>query len=247
MHPQRNLTSADIVEVSVALAEAMVLDREGVALQVRREGVDTGSSSRSIVDLHWNDEKAAANQRRMDILSESLLANEIHDLQVLRSSLVRQTVEEGKRPKRKSPGVVDREAELHADLLRERVAAVSRAVEKKGGWRSAVFGEDGEVDVGVDVQPWPAVDGVRMLQMVKSSLIVQLEEVLRLTGSRVQEVSEWLWSSKTYPSPNHVGTFALDPSVASTCGRFLRETFVKDPDKIVALTARQDPPGVVYA
>lgn len=71
------------------------------------------------------------------------------------------------------------EAEWHADILRERISAISRAVEKKGGWRSVVFLDDDKatVDVDVDVAPWPAEDGLLMLQAVKNALVMQLEEV----------------------------------------------------------------------
>lgn len=70
----------------------------------------------------------------------------------------------------------DPEAQWHADVLRQRIAGVSRAVEKKGGWRSAVLVND-EVNIDVDVGPWSPSDGVLMLNMVKSALVVQLEEV----------------------------------------------------------------------
>lgn len=179
LHVQQNLRSADMVEVSVALAEALILDREGSALQrrARSSSCTTPPPSRALDEAAWDEARAAANRRRVDVLSESLLANEIYDLQVLRNSLVRQAVDEASRANERAAAAGDSEAAWHADLLRERTAAVSGAVERKGGWRSAVFLESGEVDVRVDVGPWPAADGVRMLQTVKSALVVQLEEV----------------------------------------------------------------------
>lgn len=121
-----------MVEVSVVLAEALLLQKEGTALrdrcrrqQLRREvggggggrrGKDSNNSDdhfssiprtatppatagaaegeadadADMVDRCWNDEKAAENQRRVDVLSESLEASDIHDLQVLRRSLQHQ-------------------------------------------------------------------------------------------------------------------------------------------------------------
>lgn len=71
----------------------------------------------------------------------------------------------------------DCDAEWHADVLRQRLAAVSRAVVKKGGWHSAVFLDGERVNIDVDIGPWPAADGILMLQTVKNALLIQLEEV----------------------------------------------------------------------
>ncbi|CAM9942225.1 unnamed protein product, partial [Ectocarpus sp. 13 AM-2016] len=112
---ERNLASADMVEVSVALAEASLYKREGAALlkqhqrRKRQQGdhrrlrseKDLGNASsppgntpatedtadEEMVDRCWNDEKAAETERRLAILSKSLEASDIHDLQVLRKSL----------------------------------------------------------------------------------------------------------------------------------------------------------------
>lgn len=42
------------------------------------------------VSVYWNAQKAAENQRRVDLLAKSLEDSDIHDLQVLRKSLQRQ-------------------------------------------------------------------------------------------------------------------------------------------------------------
>lgn len=186
-----------MVEVSVALAEALVLEREGAALKRR------GAAGASLAnEAQWDDKTEGANQRRIQLLSESLFASEVHDLQVLRNSLERQAADEAVPEDRSGPAGIpprqgtvamiprdepqagtadvelrDRDAEWHADVLLQRSAAVSRAVERKGGWRSAVLLEDGNVNIDADVNPWPATDGVLMLQTVKSALVVQLEEV----------------------------------------------------------------------
>ena len=81
----------------------------------------------------------------------------------------------------------DEDDRWRADVLRQRLGAIERAVERKGGWRAAIFlgdsggggggGGEGEVNVDVDVEPWPAADAVLMLQTVKDALNVQLMEV----------------------------------------------------------------------
>ena len=65
----------------------------------------------------------------------------------------------------------------HAEVLDLRLAAVTRAVEKKGGWRSAVFLDNGEVNVDVDAGLWPPEEGVMILQTVRDALVVQLMQV----------------------------------------------------------------------
>lgn len=147
---QRNIASHDMVEVSVVLAEALLLEKEGTTLLKRhqqllqhraagssRQGGDnanassgdpissalstatrttldavaggtaesTAASDAEMVRRCWNDEKAAENQRRVDILSRSLEASDIHDLQILRRFLQRQVDDaaraglRGKRPR----------------------------------------------------------------------------------------------------------------------------------------------------
>lgn len=104
-----------MVEVSVVLAEALVLEREGAALRRRggsgaiistastlakiesdATGTEKESTSANVSAL-WDDEKAAANKRRVDALFQSLNASGVHDLQVLRSSLERQAAGKGLR------------------------------------------------------------------------------------------------------------------------------------------------------
>lgn len=248
-----------MVEISVALAEALLLEKEGTALRKRhqqqqrraagRQGQDkaasgspvssmppgttaatavapaasaaeagaAGSADAEMVHQCWNDEKAAENKRRVDILSKSLEASDIHDLQVLRRSLQRQ-VDDAARGLRSKPGrrsrserspagrppeqqrgapaaaslevrnvALDEDERWRADVLGQRLELVERAVEKKGGWRSAVFLDDNrngggggggdQVNVDVDVEAWPAADAVLMLQTVKDALNVQLLEV----------------------------------------------------------------------
>lgn len=251
---QCNITSADIVEVSVALAEARILEREGTALLSRQRQSKRGADHKlkknragdpssppttppssvteggkrtattaahpaaataseeggtDAIDCTWTTEKAAENKRRLALLSESLEASDVQDLQILRRSLERQADESASRPpsegnrlrregSNRSRGgragrsagaaattaasevlVVGEDERWRADVLGERLAAVTRAVERKGGWRSAVFvGKDGgEVNVDVDAEPWPAAEGVLMLQTVKDALYVQLMEV----------------------------------------------------------------------
>lgn len=252
-----------MVEVSVALAEALLLEKEGAALrkryqqQQRRAGVGrqgrhgasgdplssggigaqaapagaAGPDAEMVLRRCWSDEKAAENQRRVDTLSKSLEASDIHDLQVLRRSLQRQAdgaarggrLRGGRsRGERSSPAqlgpfassssssslsaaaavaaataaaedegvrdaALDEDEQWRADVLAQRLEVVERAVERKGGWRSAVFLDDkhgggggggsGQVNVDVDVEPWPAADAVLMLQTVKDALNVQLLEV----------------------------------------------------------------------
>ncbi len=77
----------------------------------------------------------------------------------------------------------DEDERWRADVLRQRLDAIEKAVERKGGWRAAVLvgangGTEGEVNVDVDVEPWPAADAVLMLQTVKDALNVQLMEVI---------------------------------------------------------------------
>lgn len=232
---QRNLATADIVEINVALAEALVLEREGAALTSKRAGFGRSGTSTSLkvtssspsheekeggtetdVEHIWDAEKAAVNQRRIALLSHCLEASSVHDLQMLRQTLERQvddvTRTQGKaafRPRdriaergggvpRESTGVRqgigsqqqndckdwegslalhDEDAQWHADVLDSRLAAVNKAVENKGGWRAAVFLDGGGVHVDVDVESWPAAEGVLMLQTVKDALVVQLIEV----------------------------------------------------------------------
>lgn len=154
----------------------------------------TESPSSSSSPVTWGDESSAENKRRICFLSESLETSDIHDLQMLRRSLERQItdvrVSSAKFREKKASAktvtaivnaprlsVLDEDAQWHADMLRQRLDAVTRAVEKKGGWRSAVFLDAGNVNVDVDVEPWPPGDGVLMLQTVKDALVVQLEEV----------------------------------------------------------------------
>ncbi|CAM9851016.1 unnamed protein product [Scytosiphon promiscuus] len=240
-----NIASADIVEVSVALAEALILEREGSALLSRqprarldadqsleknRRGdpsmlpnASPASATRSTegIDGIWSTQKAAENERRLALLSESLETSDIHDLQILRRSLQRQADDSAPRPRsqesrsrreganrsrggkaRRSVGAtatatpsevpaVDEDERWQADILGERLAAVTRAVEKKGGWRSAVFLDKSgsQVNVDVDVEPWPAAEGVLMLQTVKDALytrskVEELEDVAALVSGR---------------------------------------------------------------
>lgn len=216
-----------MVEVSVALAEAALHKREGAALlkhhqrrkrqrgdhrRLRSEKTLGNTSSppgntaatadttdEEMVDRCWNDEKAAETERRLAILSKSLEASDIHDLQVLRKSLQRE-VDDARRALRESKPsrsrgdttsvgeeetaaalaeTADEDERWKAEVRTQRLDAVERAVERKGGWRSAVFLDKngGEVNVDVDVEPWPAADGVLMLQTVRDALHVQLMEV----------------------------------------------------------------------
>ena len=71
----------------------------------------------------------------------------------------------------------DGDERWHEEVLDMRLAAVARAVEKKGGWRAAVFLDSGEVNVDVDTGPWPPEEGVLMLQTVRDALVIQLMEV----------------------------------------------------------------------
>lgn len=84
----------------------------------------------------------------------------------------------------------DEDERWRVDILAQRLEVVERAVDRKGGWRSAVFldgkngsdgsgsgGGGGQVNVDVDVEAWPAADAVLMLQTVKDALNVQLLEV----------------------------------------------------------------------
>lgn len=164
-----------------------------------------------MVNRCWNDQRAAENQSRVALLSKSLESSDIHDLQILRRSLQRQVDEAAREeerhprhrgggrssPARPAPGQLASEREgggeipsgdddkrWRADVLGQRLDAVERAVETKGGWRSAVFRDKNgsEVDVDVDVEPWPAADAVLMLQTVKDALNVQLMEVWCETG-----------------------------------------------------------------
>ncbi|CAM9476964.1 unnamed protein product, partial [Ectocarpus sp. 12 AP-2014] len=239
---ERNLASADMVEVSVALAEASLHKREGAALlqhhrrRKRQQGdrrrlrseknlgnassppgntpATADTADEEMVNRCWNDEKAAETERRLAILSKSLEASDIHDLQVLRKSLQRELDDAGSaareskpiRSRVKTPSAgegkrytysstdgeepaaaaaaaaaaetADEDARWKAEVLAQRLDAVERAVERKGGWRSAVFLDKngGEVNVDVDVEPWPAADGVLMLQTVRDALHVQLME-----------------------------------------------------------------------
>lgn len=250
---QRYIATADIVEVSVALAEALVLEREGAELEKSRgsrggensgsnaplsstspatttslptpgaapagaAGVAAASDKKETIPApalaevqgpRWTDEIAAENRRRVALLSESLDASDVHDLQVLRRSLERQLNEAtttmtttkttpnkrslGRMGSRRgdsrqgSVGSLERmpstlpsleeEGQWRADMLGKRLAVVAKAVEKKGGWRSAVFLDSGEVNVDVNVEPWPPAEGVLMLQTVKDALVVQVAEV----------------------------------------------------------------------
>lgn len=98
------------MEVSVALAEGLVLEREGAALKWKRDREEVSSTEGLMAELEpttqaadaepvvvaaafealWNTEKAESNRRHIELLSEGLEASEIHDLQVLLSSLERQ-------------------------------------------------------------------------------------------------------------------------------------------------------------
>lgn len=241
-----------MVEVSVALAEALLLEAEGASLlkqhQKRRRAAATAAQTplvtastispgeegegakdkanatiaaasapasaaeteAEMVNRCWNDEKAAENQYRVTLLSKSLEASDIHDLQILRRSLQHKVDEavralqssscsvSGERsfPAQPSTGqlsaeqegsvesadgaaALDEDKRWRADVLRQRLDAVERVVEMKGGWRSAVFLDNNgcEVNVDVDVEPWPAAEAVLMLQTVKDALNVQLMEV----------------------------------------------------------------------
>lgn len=172
----------------------MILEREWTKL--KRGGANAGFTASSKADSSdgppWDDDRAAVNRRRLQFLSDSLLESNVHDLQALRSSLERQAAD-GVRPKTDTRAIVSREdveaispkssasgqceAYWDADLLGQRITALSIAVERKGGWRSAMFLSGGEVNVDVDVGPWSPADGARMLQTVRSALVVQLEEV----------------------------------------------------------------------
>ena len=219
-----------MVEVSVVLAEALLLEREGTALrkrqrqqQLRAGGAGAteaalDSEGADVASRCWDDEREAENRRRVDVLSRSLEASDVQDLQVLRRSLQRQlehaargggakvtrgVSSRGERtspgrspaPETEGPGVDRDEDEAYrADVLAQRLEVVERAVERKGGWRAAVFLGDnkkgssgggggggsyssGQVNVDVDVEAWPAADAVQMLQTVKDALNVQLLEV----------------------------------------------------------------------
>lgn len=142
----------------------------------------------------WDDEKDAENKRRIALLSESLNATDVHDLQVLRGSLERQVDEAAHKQREmilhpREGGLwpsfhpLDEDAQWHTDLLATRLAAVTSAVEKKGGWRSAVFLGGGEVNVEAEVDHWPAAEAVLMLQTVKDALYVQLQGVRMNSGS----------------------------------------------------------------
>ncbi|CAM9223599.1 unnamed protein product, partial [Ectocarpus sp. 4 AP-2014] len=235
---ERNLASADMVEVSVALAEAALHKREGAALlkhhqrRKRQQGdsrrlrseknlgnassapgntpATANTADEEIVDRCWNDEKAAETERRLAILSKSLEASDIHDLQVLRKSLQRELDDAGSALRESKPSrsrvettsagevkeytysstageepaaaavaeTAEEDERWKAEVLAQRLDAVERAVERKGGWRSAVFLDKngGEVNVDVDVEPWPTADGVLMLQTVRDALHLQLME-----------------------------------------------------------------------
>lgn len=269
MIAQRNLGSADMVEVSVALAEALLYHREGTALEkeLNSYGSSDGSGVRNIVPScarashvdvvrgavsasirgtrtslspivanegnpvrendeavastgrlksnHaivsgtpamaelWDGTKASENARRMAILAASLEASEVYNLQVLRQSVERQLREmEALKvfPVRRgkgfngTPSLADDEERWHEELLRARLEVITKAVENKGGWRAAVFLDTGEVNVEVDVKPWPPEEGLLMLQTVKDALLLQLAEVIlnprrspRLRNSQIIE------------------------------------------------------------
>lgn len=181
---QHRLNSVDVVEVSVALGGALLLEREGIAPGSRPTlFVKVPPLGRGAVESHgegkttWDEGIAQQeNQRRIAALSESLEASDVRHLQVLRRSLETQIheatrAEETKeRHKNRSRIPIDDASRWHTDLLELRLAAVSRAVDRKGGWRAAVFREDGAVDVDVDVEPWPEEDRVLMLQTVRDAL-----------------------------------------------------------------------------
>lgn len=141
---QRNIASADMVEVSVVLAEAFLLEREGTALRKRQQqqqhraggrpqgGRDDSASgtaagagavagagaaeaavnSEEMARQCWDDEREAENRRRMDILSRSLEASDIQDLQVLRRSLQRQVERAARTGQRGTRGLARGERSL---------------------------------------------------------------------------------------------------------------------------------------
>lgn len=142
---QRTLASADVVEVSVALAEALVLEREGAALKWRGASGERPSTETLVVELEpdtpgadaepaeaaaetlvtmWDDEKAASNKRHIKFLSESLDASEVHDLQVLCSSLERQAADKGRLGKAEDTAVPVEEVGCSAGEKEKEVSTV---------------------------------------------------------------------------------------------------------------------------
>lgn len=83
----------------------------------------------------------------------------------------------GAQPQSVAASSADGDERWHEEVLDLRLAAVTRAVEKKGGWRAAVFLDNGEVNIDVDTGPWPPEEGVLMLQTVRDALVIQLMEV----------------------------------------------------------------------
>lgn len=174
----------------MALGGALLLEREGIALG-RRSTSSVALLPQEAEGKTACDEEVAQqeNQRRIAALSESLEDSDIHHLQVLRRSLEAQIheiheiheatrkEETNERHKTSSGISIDDASRWHADLLELRLAAVSRAVDMKGGWRAAVFREGGAVDVDVDVDPWPQEDRVPMLQTVRDALNFQVMQV----------------------------------------------------------------------
>lgn len=186
---QHRLNSADVVEVSVALGGALLLEREGIApgsrptTSVTVPPQDAAEAHAEGKTTRFEGKAEQENQRRIAALSESLEASDVRHLQVLRRSLETQIHEATRAEetdeihKNRSSFSIDDASRWHADLLEIRLAAVSRAVDRKGGWRAAVFREDGTVDVDVDVEPWPQEDRVLMLQTVRDALNFQAMQV----------------------------------------------------------------------
>jgi hypothetical protein len=66
------------------------------------------------------------------------------------------------------------ELEQKEVLLVKQKEVLDAAVKAAGGWRSAVFLQNGEVDVDADISVWPKDEQVQILQLIKDTLQMQV-------------------------------------------------------------------------
>ncbi|CAM9462116.1 unnamed protein product, partial [Chrysoparadoxa australica] len=167
------LNTADSIEEAIAKAPADTVPslkacRAGLQEVVNSMGVDVLCWLYASLNLDFPEEDNEVVKKA--VLSKGLLACSLDALRAhinlcedqLRTEAVRTKVES----------------------LTEQKRLAEETVEKLGGWRAAVFLDNGEVFVEADVSLWPMGDQVEMITTIKNELVITLEKARDELDSR---------------------------------------------------------------
>jgi hypothetical protein len=165
------------IEMAAEVAGGEAGDQE---IQEIREVLQASLNTADLKEISWKlatlevmpPEEHDQYLSSVQALSKAVAAGNVSELQTMAHELSSQ-ISNNRKQIETSVGPADdlRQRDI---LMSKQKEVLEAAVKTAGGWRSAVFLENGEVDVDVDISVWNIEDQVSILAVIKDQLLMQL-------------------------------------------------------------------------